>query len=172
MNLLFELEDPSLVYDLRHHLAGRQAKFDTFWDEAKTFIHEDIGVAVDDRRHSTVIHIAKAVSVRDLREQVVSRCPEGTPVPSDEQIRLQFAPTSLSSHTALRYTGKLEVKRQVQQRQFRKSHPDSHYAACLYRYQREYAITVHDHAVFVCLDDKHKIKVGEPNSPVAAAERG
>ena len=102
VNLLFELEDPSLVYDLRHHLAGRQAKFDTFWDEAKKFIEEDVGVAVDDRRHSTVLHVAKAVSVRDLREQVVSR--------SEEWIRLQFAPTSLSSHTALRYTGKLEVK--------------------------------------------------------------
>lgn len=30
VNLLFELEDPSLVYDLRHHLAGRQAKFNIF----------------------------------------------------------------------------------------------------------------------------------------------
>ena len=172
VNLMFELEDPSLVYDLRHHFAGRQAKFDTFWDEAKKLIQEDVGVAVDDRRHSTVVHIAKALSVRDLREQVVSRCPEGTPIPSDEWIRLQFAPASLSSNTALRYTGKLEVKRQVQQRQFRKGHPDSHYAACLFRYQRKYAIEVRDYAVFVCLDDKHKIKVGEPHSPVAAAERG
>lgn len=77
-------------------------------------------------------HVAKAVSVHGLREQVVSRCPEGTPVPSDEWICLQFAPTSLSSHTiALCYTGKLEVKRQVQQTHFRKSHPDSHYATCL-----------------------------------------
>ena len=172
VNLLFELEDPSLVYDLRHHFSGSQAKFDTFWDEAKKLIQEDVGVAVDDRRHSAVIHVAKALSVRDLREQVVSRCPEGTPIPSDEWIRLQFAPASLSSHTALRYTGKLEVKRQVQQRQFRKSHPDSHYAACLYRYQREYAIQVRNYAVFVCLDDKHKVKVGEPQAPVAAAERG
>ena len=109
VNLLFELEDPSLVYDLQHHLAGRQAKFDTFWNEAKKFLQEDIGVAVDDRRHSTVVHVAKGVSVRDLREQVISRCPEGTPVPSDEWICLQFVPTSLSSHTALRYTGKLEA---------------------------------------------------------------
>ena len=35
VNLLFELEDPSLVYDLRHHFSGRQAKLDTFWDEAR-----------------------------------------------------------------------------------------------------------------------------------------
>ena len=28
------------------------------------------------------------------------------------------------------------------------------------------------HSLFVCMDDKHRIKVGEPNYPVAAAERG
>ena len=26
--------------------------------------------------------------------------------------------------------------------------------------------------MFVCLDDKHRIKIGEPGFPVAAAERG
>ena len=26
--------------------------------------------------------------------------------------------------------------------------------------------------MFICLDDKHQIKVGEPNFPVAVAERG
>ena len=61
VNLLFELEDPLLVYDLRHHLAGRQAKFDTFWDEAKKFLQEDIGIAVDNRRHSTVVHVPEGV---------------------------------------------------------------------------------------------------------------
>ena len=56
VNLLFEIEDPSLIYDLRHLLADRQAKFDTFWDETKKFIQEDVGVVVDDQRHSTVVH--------------------------------------------------------------------------------------------------------------------
>ena len=28
-----------------------------------------------------------------------------------------------------------------------------------------------DHAHFVSIDDKHRIKVGEPGSPVAAVER-
>lgn len=31
---------------------------------------------------------------------------------------------------------------------------------------------VREHSIFVCLDDKHKIKIGEPQFPVAAAERG
>ena len=37
---------------------------------------------------------------------------------------------------------------------------------------REYAILFRRSSVFACLDDKHKVKVGEPGFPVAAAERG
>ena len=54
------------------------------------------------------------------------------PVPSDEWIRLQFFSACLLSHTALRYTGHLEVQHWVQQRQWRKEHEDAHYAACLF----------------------------------------
>ncbi len=37
---------------------------------------------------------------------------------------------------------------------------------------REYAILVKDYCLFVSIDDKHKIKVGDPGCPVASAERG
>ena len=37
---------------------------------------------------------------------------------------------------------------------------------------REYAIKVKEHCLFVCLDDKHRLKIGEPGCPVAAMERG
>ena len=60
----------------------------------------------------------------------------------------------------------------VQQRQWRYSHVDAHYAAAIFLYMREYALILHDFCAFVCLDDKHKVKVGEPNCPVAATERG
>ena len=33
-------------------------------------------------------------------------------------------------------------------------------------------IKFRDHCQLVCLDDKHKCKVGEPGLPVAAIERG
>jgi uncharacterized lipoprotein len=92
MRVFFELEDPDLVYDLREMYAGRESKFDTFWDKAKELL-EDVGTAVDDRRHSQVVHLAKAVSVRDLREQVKGRCPENTPIPSESYIQLQFLPS-------------------------------------------------------------------------------
>ena len=40
------------------------------WAKAKEFLEEDIGTAVYDRRHTQVVHLAKAVSVRDFRDQV------------------------------------------------------------------------------------------------------
>ena len=58
----------------------------------------------------------------------------------------------------------------VQQHHLRHSHIDAHYAATICHYMREYALTFHDLCAFVCLDDNHKVKIGEPNCPVAAAE--
>uniref|UniRef100_A0A1X7SJS1 Uncharacterized protein n=1 Tax=Amphimedon queenslandica TaxID=400682 RepID=A0A1X7SJS1_AMPQE len=60
----------------------------------------------------------------------------------------------------------------IQKRQFRKTHPDSHFCAAVFRYMRDYAIKFRDISVFACIDDKHFIKVGEPGFPIAAAERG
>ena len=56
--------------------------------------------------------------------------------------------------------------------QVRAKHPDSHYAAAQWRYMREFAVGFRDISQLVSIDDKHKIKVGEPSYPVAAAERG
>ena len=60
----------------------------------------------------------------------------------------------------------------VQKRQFRKFHPDAHYCSAIFRYMRDFALRYRDISLFVCLDDKHRIKVGEPGFPVAATERG
>ena len=35
-------------------------------------------------RHSEVTHLAKAISIHDFQEQVEAKCPEETPIPSDE----------------------------------------------------------------------------------------
>lgn len=78
--------------------------------------------AVDDRRHGEVTHLAKALSVRDLLDQVARQCPEGTSIPSKQWLRLQFWPKNPSLKSSLQYTGKLEVKFMVQARQLRKQH--------------------------------------------------
>ena len=173
LSALLELEEPDLIYDLRDVNPGNQSnRYSVFWSKAKEFLEEDVGTAVDDRRHSQVVHIAKAISVRDFKQQVEQRCPPETPIPCDELVRLQFVPAHKSYRSASKYTSFLEVKKQVQHRQWRKDHEDTHYAACIFRYMREYAILFRRFSVLACLDDKHKVKVGEPGFPVAAAERG
>lgn len=140
--------------------------------ECQAFLHEDIGTAVDDRRHKEVVHLAWAISVCDLRSQVQAKCPEGTKIPSIPWIRLQFWPKTPHSRARIHYTGKLDVRFMVQARQFHKSHIDAHYAAAIFRYEREMSILFRGKCVFTCLDDKHHIKIGEPGYPVAAVERG
>ena len=68
--------------------------------------------------------------------------------------------------------GRLNIKFMVQKRQWRKDHPDAHYGSALFRYLREFSVMFRDYTVLACLDDKHRIKIGEPSFPVAAAERG
>lgn len=143
--LRMEPEDPNTVIDLRESCttSGR-TKYQVFWDEAAKFINEDIGTAVEDRRHTTVRHLAKTVSIRDFRDQVISRVPEGTPIPSMEWLSLQFWSKSPKTKTALQHTCRLKVRYMVQQHQFRKTHEDEHYAAAIFRYFREFALKHRD----------------------------
>ena len=56
-----EPEDPQTVFDLDE---ARSTKGTTKFDEK--CINEDVGAAVDDRRHTTVTHLAKAISIQDF----------------------------------------------------------------------------------------------------------
>ena len=60
----------------------------------------------------------------------------------------------------------------VQSRQFRHTHIDSHYRSALFRYEREFAVHYHQFTIFICQDNKHTIKLGEPDYPVAAVDCG
>ena len=179
------------------------ARFNTFWDECGKFLNEEIGVAVEERKHGTVTHLGRAISVRVLVDQVKAHCPENTPIPIVEWTCLQFWLKTPAAKSSMQYTGNFRMKFMVQQRQWRKSHVDSHYAAAIFRYimcthtstpdyytlavslhytlhyyllvytvlyiycihfcryMREYALLLRDVCAFVCLDDKHKIKVGK-----------
>ena len=49
--------------------------------------------------------MAKAVPVRDLHvvEQVAEKCPEGTPAPYEQWVRLQFCPKNPRTKVAAQY---------------------------------------------------------------------
>ena len=131
-------------------------------------------IAVDDCHHDNVQHMASVVFVHDLWQQAKSLCQESNLITSQEWLWLQFWPKNTCKHAtvSLQYTGRLKVKYIVQQRQWRQNHEDCHYAAAVFRYMREYSVKIHDYCIFVFLDDKHCAKIGEPEFPLATAERG
>ena len=163
-------EDIDIIIDLRHLNSSSEDNFSLFWAKCNEYL--TTCTTVHERRHDTVSFMAKAISVRDLIEQVSKMCPEGTPIPSESWMRFNFFPRNPHTVTAKRYRKQLQAKHVIQKRQFRKTHIDAHYCAALFRYMREYAVKLRSVALFVCLDDKHRIKVGEPGFPLAAVERG
>ena len=146
--------------------------YDIFWKECKKFLAEDISTAVNNRRHCQVTHWTQAISIRDFVDQVSSCCPEGIGIPFLEWVCLQFWPKTPSARVSLHYAGQFQVNFIIQQCQWCCQHPDAHYAAATFRFIREYALMVREYCLLICLNDKHKIKVGETGCPVATAERG
>ena len=137
-----DLEDADLVVDLRHHNNGHPSKYEPFWEACERYIEStiELHVAVDDRRHDCIAHLAIALSVNDLLSEVSKRVGPDVPIPSPQWLRLQFWPKSPTAKSALQYTGRLKVKYMIQQRQLRKYHEDTHYASALFRYQKEMSI--------------------------------
>lgn len=165
-----DVEDPDIIIDLRELNAGQSDKYKVFWRSCEAYLAEC--TAVHERRHGTATFMAKAISVRDLISEVAKQCPEGTPIPSESWVRFNFCPRNPRAKVAQHYRGRLGAKNVVQKRLFRKTHQDEHYAAALFRYEREFALKYRSECIFFCIDDKHRVKVGEPGFPVAAAERG
>ncbi len=62
VRLYVDMEDPDIVLDLRSLHSGTGSKYNVFWDECAKFLQEDVGLAVEERRHSEVTHLA---NVRD-----------------------------------------------------------------------------------------------------------
>lgn len=87
---IIDMEDPTVLPNLRALNSGRAAKFNSFWEQCARFLNEDVGAAVDDRQHEEITHLARAILVRNLVEQVKARCPRGIEIPSVEWTRLQF----------------------------------------------------------------------------------
>ena len=166
-----EMEDPDILIDLRHRNVNGSDKYGSFWTQCRKFLDEC--TAVQERRHDSICtYMAKAISARDLVEQVSKLCPPGTPIPLVQWVHLQFHPKNPRTKAAAQFRKTIPVKMMIQQRQFRHSHVDSHYCAAIFRYLKEYALKLCDHALLVCLDNKHRLKVGKPGLPVASVERG
>jgi hypothetical protein len=135
-----------------------------------------------------------AISVRDLREQVLKRLNQSHPdgldaagieIPTDNWIAYQFSPKHPLHAASLYYTGALQIKHEVQSRTLRANHPDSHYVASFFKMMKRLRVVAahiitkftketEDHApvAFFSMDDKAKINVGEPHLAVSFGGRG
>ena len=96
---LIEMSDTDIILDLRKaNGSTKSTKFEKFWEEMQSYFDETT-LAVNERRHSEVLHMPFAISLRHLKELITTRLnekfPEITsPVPSLEWIRLQFWPAN------------------------------------------------------------------------------
>ena len=172
--------DPTLARDLRINNC-RKATFDKFWDICDKVLEEL--TAVDERRHSSedqdgdvIVNMAMAISAKDLhgkcKDAALNEGIQEDKIPSLSWFRLQFWPKNQRTHAAFNYTKRFNIRYMIQQRMIRKQHEDNHYCACIFKYVKEYATRIKDMVAFVCTDDKHKISVGEPGTPIAPVPRG
>ena len=166
---LIYLGETDLVDDLRTLNKGRETEFDAFFEVLARLVEE--ATAADERRHG-MAHLAHWLSLEDMVEKAKENCPPGTPIPSLALVRLQFAPRNPFTHRALSFSSKIKVQYKIQKRQLRTHHEDAHYAACLLKYVKEYAVEIGHHgAVFFC-DDKAKVPIGEPGHVISTGVRG
>ena len=74
--------------DLQHLNPGRPGnKYDMFFTCMETLIEESL--VVNDRLHGA-LRIPQWGSIKDLIKKTSARCPEITPIPSKDLLRLQF----------------------------------------------------------------------------------
>ncbi|XP_054483050.1 uncharacterized protein LOC129115850 [Anoplopoma fimbria] len=154
--------EPGIIVDLRTLNSGRPGdNFEEFFSKMEEAVNEV--TAADERRHGTA-HLSQWLSLEDLIEQVKSKCPEGTKVPSKALVRLQFAPKNPYTQSALNFTSRFELKYKIQRRQLRASHPDAHFCAALFLLLRLHMYQLRSEIFVLFMDDKAKIPVGEPGS--------
>ena len=97
------MEDPDVLVDLRELNKGHSSKFNVFWDKMNE------SSAVHERRHGETTYLAKAISIRDLINQVSQMC-SGEPIPSEEWVRLQFCPKNPHAKVASQYRCQFDAK--------------------------------------------------------------
>ena len=174
---VIDLDDSEIVLDLRRMNGKVQnSQFDDFWDELQVYLDE-INLAVDERRHGGTLHMPFAISLWHIHEVITSRLRQKfpdkfPPVPSLEWLRLHFCPCKQYTAVALKYTGRFRVKFAVQVRQLHKVHQDSHYVSALLKYVKSFAVRFCSYCLYVSVDDKAIVPVGEPDGPVSTGVRG
>ncbi|XP_052249975.1 uncharacterized protein LOC127858198 isoform X2 [Dreissena polymorpha] len=167
---LLNSDSTELLYDLRKNNGRpKDTRLDPFWDLMSSHL-DNIGV-VDERRHGDKLYMPVAISVENLIETVAKDLPKDASIPSKSWVQFNFWPSNAYTRSAMCYTGRFNVKFAVQQRIIRAKHPDANFAFHQYTMMKEMASNLRDESVFICLDDKSVVPIGEPGKPVSTGVR-
>ena len=166
VNFLLESNDTDLLWDLRK-LNGRPKNpaFDPFWQEIQKY--KDAFAAVDERRHSDILYLPLATSTENLCQIVLDRLPEGSAMPSNSWLHMNFWPSNQYHNNASYHNGRFNLKFKLQQRLVRAQHLDAYYCATLFKFQRIMAVKYREYASIFFVDNKAIVPVGEPERPVS-----
>ncbi|CAC5423857.1 unnamed protein product [Mytilus coruscus] len=91
--------DPDHLIDMRHANPGRpNDKFNDFFEKLNSKIQEF--VTVDDRRHGTICHLSKYISIPDLIKDITEELPENSQVASESTCFIQIYAVQYREETA------------------------------------------------------------------------
>lgn len=169
-DFLLNSDSTELLYDLRKNNGRpKDPELDPFWDALGKYL-ERISV-IHERRHGDHMYMPIDMSIESLIDTVKQDLPKDAKVPSASWVAFNFWPANAYCRSAMSYTGKFDVKYAVQQRLTRARHPDSSFAYSQFVMMKEMAVDIRDESLFICLDDKSVVPIGEPGKPVSTNVR-
>ena len=162
--------------------------FDLFWDEMNRYLKLEIGQGAHERRtasSSDITFASRVISVPVLIQRVkevlhTEPDSEDPLIPSLETVYLQFTANNPFARVARRMTGRFAMVRKVQTRNLRKWHEDAHWCLVHHKYAKQMVVEIrdilallgiHDVVIPAHLDDKCKIPLGAPDTPLASTAR-
>ena len=179
----------AIATDLRRHNGSKEV-YTRFYRILADYLQAEES-KVDARRHQGANQIPTAWSFKNLRQNIIAfqkeradevpvvplakhKALEESEIPSVQWLRLIFCPTNAWLETSTAYKCKFELSSKLMSRSAHHDHPDSEYAARVFKHLRHLAIELKQlgiHVVLVFVDDKCSAKCGEPGDAVAATER-
>jgi hypothetical protein len=175
--------DGDAVLDLRKlsnaHRLG-ETMFEAFWVVAEEVL-DSMVLGAEERRHGGVVaHLSEIISHQTLYSNVLalfdSKKEAGTiaakeEAPSLRWFEMQFCPANEYIKSASAYTGRFQLKLQLQARQMRKDHAHFHYCRVQNHHGKDFTLKFRDNVLAVQADDKANGTIGEPGTATSFLAR-
>ena len=144
LNMLIDSDCEDVIIDLRALNEGRPIQFEKFWSGLGKVLNEYCEAAADSRYHGAAT-TPLAISIPDLKQKVIESFSEEeqleVSVPSNSAVHLQFLPRNQRAQSALSFSGRIEIKYQMQIRSLRHACIDFRYCAALFSYLKTLCCT-------------------------------